>query len=246
MRLIFLFLFFSHCIFSQTKKDLNDFSFTLHEETVNKVLTAIGEISGTNDYEVMFIKGKYHWKIINPEIQIRPDSSHFVCDALVNVGPFKYKTNVKGDVKITYDKLKDKIVIKITRAIFELYTVILDKKFHITDIHLEDKFKEPFLFDGPKAYSTTMDVSLPDSAIKIIYIQPSDCDVQVRWQEVCATCEVAISDKPFKKSIATQKPKVAATYSDNGVPTGTVTKGVSTQTKTVISTESKTVTPQKK
>jgi hypothetical protein len=209
MRGIFLLFCLLSGFTSRSQRVLNDFSFTLHEETVNKVLAAIGEISGSNDYTVMFIKGKYHWKVVNPQIKIRPDSSQFVCDAVVNVGPFNYKTTVNGDVKISYNKLNDKIAIKITRAIFELYTVMFDKKIHIKDIHLEDYFKDPFLFDGPKSYGTSMDVSLSDSVKKKIYIQPSDCDVVIRWQEVAAACEVQVSDKPILSSSATIPSKTA-------------------------------------
>lgn len=245
MRLIFAFLFCASALLSQTKKNLNDFSFTLHEETVNKVLSAIGEVSGTNDYEVMFIKGKYKWTIVNPQIQIRPDSSQFICDALVNVGPFNYKTNVKGDVKITYDKPNDKISIKITRAIFELYTVILDKKIHIKDIHLEEHFKDPFLFDGPRSYGTSMDVSLPDSVTKKIYIQPSDCELNIKWQEVCAICEVVVSDKPVKP-LAVPTPKVTTAPTKTSTPAKPVNTGSTSPTKTVTPANTKSVTPQKK
>lgn len=79
---VFLFLFLSFSSFSQK---YNDVAMSLHEEAINKVFTAIGEIKGSNDYEVMFIKGKYHWKIINPKINLKPDSSDFTCDAQVEV-----------------------------------------------------------------------------------------------------------------------------------------------------------------
>lgn len=248
MRSIIILLLLSFSLFSQPNKSLNDFSFTLHEETVNKVFLAIGEISGTNDYEVMFVSGKYHWKVVNPQIQIRPDSSQFICDALVNVGPFNYKTNVKGDVKITYDKVKDKIEIKIVRAIFELYTMVLDKKVHIKDIHLEDNFKEPFMFDGPRSYGTSMDVSLPDSVVKKIYIQPSDCEVKIRWQEVYSVCEVIVSDKPLKYPLSTPTPKVSTTptLTSKGTSAKTATIGSSATTKSVTPAPTKTVAPQKK
>lgn len=245
MRLTFLFLFLASTLVSQTKKNLNDFSFTLHEETVNKVLAAIGQVSGTNDYEVMFIKGKYKWTILNPQINIRPDSSQFFCDALVNVGPFNYKTNVKGDVKITYEKPNDKIAIKITRAIFELYTVVLDKKFHISNIHLEDHFKEPFLFDGPRSFGTSMDVSLPDSVSKKIYVQPTECELNVKWQEVCAICEVVVSDKPIKPQ-AVPTPKITTTQATSITPVKSSSTVSTTPTKTVAPATTKSVTPQKK
>lgn len=241
MRIITLLLLFCTVLKAQNKNQLNDFSFTLHEDLVNKTLLAIGTVSSTNDYEVMLIKGKYHWKMANPKIQIRPDSSQFICDAFVDVGPFNYSTTVNGDVKIAYDKQNDKISIKITRAIFELYTVILDKKFHIKDIHLEEKFKDPFLFDGPKSYGTSVDVSLPDSAKKTIYIQPSDCKVEVRWQEVYAVCECLVSDKPFKLQVpnTTQKPVPG----NKPATESKVSATVQPQPKTP---DTKTVTPQKK
>jgi hypothetical protein len=241
MRFILLFLLFCNLIHSQTKTVLNDFSFTLHEDLVNKVLLAIGTVSSTNEYEVMFIKGKYHWKMANPKILIRPDSSFFTCDAFVDVGPINYSTTVNGDVKILYDKPKDKISIKITRAIFELYTVILDKKVHIKDIHLEEKFKDPFLFDGPKSYGTSVDVTLPDSAKKTIYIQPSECELNIKWREVCAICEVTVSDKPPKPLQPATPLKSSSTY--KATPESKVSATVQPKPKV---TETKTVTPQKK
>jgi hypothetical protein len=35
----------------------NDFAVSLHEESINKVFVAIGDIKGESDYEVMLIKG---------------------------------------------------------------------------------------------------------------------------------------------------------------------------------------------
>lgn len=186
---------------SAQKNVINDFSVSLHEETVNKVLTAVGDIHGTNNYEVMMIHGKYHWTIKNPRISIRPDSSFFNCDAIVNVGLIDYKTPVTGNVKIYYDELKDQISIKITRAVFELYTVFLGKKVHIKNIHLEDYFKDPFVFEGPRAMTTQMAFTLPDSTVKTIYVQPTICKMELKWKELSTACEVAASNAPFKPAI---------------------------------------------
>lgn len=193
--------------FSQT---YNDFSVVLHEEAINKVFAAIGEIRGTNDYEVMLIKGQYTWTVINPKINLKPDSSDFTCDAKVDVGPFNYKTKVLGNVKISYDNKKNEISIRITRAIFELYTVIFGKKVHIKDIHLEDHFKDPFVFEGPKTLATDMAFTMPDSTLKTIYVQPTDCVMKVEKQSIVTSCEVQASDKPFTKPIKLQPPIQAA------------------------------------
>jgi hypothetical protein len=203
-KLFFLF-FFGTITFktsSQTKKAIiNDFSVVLHEEAINKIIAAVGDIKGTNDYEVLLVKGKYHWTIQNPKINIRPDSSDFTCDALVNVGPFDYKTQVVGNVKITYNDEKNLIFIKISRAIFELYTIVFGKKIHIKDIHLEDYFKEPFAFEGPKTMATDMEFMMPDSTMKKIYVQPTSCKMELKWKEICTACEIIAADKPFKPTI---------------------------------------------
>ena len=207
---LFILLFFvlfalnTHC---QTQKNkINDFSVVLHEEAINKVIAAVGDIKGTNDYEVLLISGKYHWTIQNPKINIRPDSSDFTCDALVNVGPFDYKTQVIGNVKISYDNDKNLIFIKISRAIFELYTMVFNKKIHIKDIHLEDYFKEPFAFEGPKTMATDMSFMMPDSTLKKIYVQPTSCNMELRWKEICTSCEIIAADKPFKPALKLTPP----------------------------------------
>jgi hypothetical protein len=206
---ILLFLFFNISFYGQktaTIVPINDFAVSLHEEAVNKVIAAIGPIKGSSDYEVMLIKGKYHWTVLNPKINIRPDSSDFTCDALVTCGPIAYSTTVLGNVKITYDNAKDLINIKITRAIFELYTTIFGKKVHIKNIHLEDYFKEPFAFDGPRAMATDFEFMMPDSTMKKIYMQPTDCFMELKWKEICTACEIAAADKPFKPIIKVVPP----------------------------------------
>ncbi len=190
-----------------SKTPINDFSVVLHEETLNKVFTAIGDIKGSSDFEVMLIKGKYYWTVQKARIAIRPDSSQFYCDALVEVGSIKYKTPVKGDVKITYDQKKNEIAIKITRAIFELYTTIFGKKIHIKDIDIADNFKDPFIFEGPATMGTDFEFMMPDSTMKKIYMQPSTCTMEIQHKQIVTQCEVAVQDKPFKPATPAPTPK---------------------------------------
>lgn len=204
-KLIILFLI--HFSFDLLAQNPNDFAFVLSERAVNKVFGAIGEIKGKSDYEVLgIIKGYYHWKIINPKISFKPDSSDFTCDTKVEVGPFEYKSQVLGRVKIGYDNNTNLISIKITSAVFELYTVVLNKKIHIKDIHLEDYFKDPFLFEGPKSFATDMTFTMPDSTRKQIYIQPSNCVMKVVRQAIKTSCDIVTQDKPFKKEIKVSPP----------------------------------------
>ena len=197
--LFFCFIFVT--FLAQKKAPLiNDFSVSLHEETVNKVLAAMGDISGTSDFEVLLVKGTYIWTVKNPKINIRPDSSFFTCDALVKTGFFEYSSKVPGTVKINYDSDKNIIYIRITQAIFELYTVVFGKKIHIKDIHLEDRFKEPFAFEGPRTISTTMEFPMPDSTKKVINIKPTDCRMELKWKEICTACEIKAAEVPLNLS----------------------------------------------
>jgi hypothetical protein len=215
--ILFLLFIIGHCVYSQK---YNDFAVSLHEEAINKVFLAIGDIKGESDYEVMLIKGKYQWKVVNPKINLKPDSSDFTCDAKVEVGPFNYTSQVVGNVKVFYDSKKNEIQIKITRAIFELYTVIFEKKIHIKDIHLEEKFTEPFVFEGPRTLATDMEFMMPDSTMKKIYVQPSDCEMKVKLKEICTYCEIVASDKPFKQPPIKVNPPIQ--QADKPKPVNTV------------------------
>ena len=206
LRTLRLCMIFFVCAESSYAQKYNDFSVSLHEEAINKVFVAVGDISGTSDYEVMLIKGKYHWKILNPRINLKPDSSDFTCDAKVEVGPLHYSTKVVGNVKVYYDNKKNEISIKITRAIFELYTMIFEKKIHIKDIHLEEHFTEPFVFEGPRTLATDMEFTMPDSTKKKIYVQPTDCEMKVKLKEICTVCEIEASGKPLKPYVKLNPP----------------------------------------
>lgn len=182
------------------KKTSNDFSITINEESINKIITAIGSVTGSSKYDIYVTDINYKWTLENARIQVRPDSSQFICDVKVEAGILKYKTQVHGDVKISYDPVTNQIKIKIARAIFELYTQLFGKKIHIKDIDLADNFKEPFVFDGPKTMNTDFDFTMPDNSIKKIYVQPIDCIIELKWKEILVLFDIEACDVPFKTS----------------------------------------------
>jgi hypothetical protein len=196
MKKIIFLLLLTINVFGQDKIH-HDFAVVIHESTLNKILQTIDSVIGSNDYEVLFIKGKYFWTAKNFKISIRPDSSQFACDVKVVVGPFTHKTRVKGDVKISYNKATNQIQVKVARAIFELYTVVLGQKIHIRDIDLADNFKDPFNFEGPRSLATDLDFTMPDGTLKKIYMQPTSCDIELKWKEIAAIFELETCDVPF-------------------------------------------------
>ena len=180
------------------KKMPRDFSITIHEESINKIIAMIGPITGSNKYDIYVTDINYTWTIENPRIQVRPDSSQFVCDVKVEAGIIKYRTQVHGDVKITYDPATNQIRIKIARAIFELYTKLFSKKIHIKDIDLADNFKEPFVFEGPRTMNTDFDFTMPDNSIKKVYVQPINCAIELKWKEILVLFDIETCDVSFK------------------------------------------------
>lgn len=176
----------------------NDVKVVLHEETLNKIFVALGDISGINDYEVLLIKGKYKWTIQNPRIILKPVKSSFVCDAVVDVGSFDYKAPVIGDLSITYDPKTNQIQVKLIKAIFEIYTKVLGKKIHIKDINIADYLNEPFVFEGPQTLGTEMEFEMPDNTKRKVYMQPSLCSMIVIEKQIITTCEMAVDNKPIK------------------------------------------------
>jgi len=94
------------------------------------------------------------------------------------------------------DGIRDRDVTGVQTCALPIY--IFSKKVHIKDIDLAEYLTDPFIFEGPKTMATDFEFMMPDSTIKHIYIQPSTCEMEVRWKEIVTRCEVEVSDKPFK------------------------------------------------
>ena len=194
-RFILLFLI-CNALLAQ-KKTGNDFSVVIHEESINKIISAIGPINGSSTYDIYVTDIKYNWTVENARLQVRPDSSRFVCDVKAQAGILKYKTQVHGDVKISYDPVSNQIQVKIVRAVFELYTQLFGKKIHIKNIDLAENFAQPFIFEGPRSMNTSFDFKMTDGSIKKIYIQPSRCTIELKWKEILVLFDIDACDTPF-------------------------------------------------
>jgi hypothetical protein len=175
----------------------NDLKVLLHEESINKMFAAIGSISGSSDYEVLFFKGKYDWTMMNSKIVLKPGKGDFITDVRVEAGLINYTTQVVGNVDIWYDYKTNLINVKVTRAVFEIYTKIFGKKVHIKDIDLAEYFAEPLTFEGPMTLNTDMTFTMPDGKTKKIYCWPSKVDLKVLENFIEVSCRLEFSEKLF-------------------------------------------------
>lgn len=173
----------------------NDLKVILHEEMINKSLAALGNITGKEPYQVLFVQDTFKWTLINPKIFLHPGKSEFVTDVNVTAGPFSYSTPCTGDVLIWYDRTKNLINVKITRAIVGIYTKLFGVKQHIRDIDLASNFQEPFVFTGPAAMTSEMPMEMPDGSIKILEMTTTSCDLIIMEDVLMVPCEVEFKEK---------------------------------------------------
>lgn len=188
----------------------NDLTIQIHEETLNKMLSAVGDINGSNPYEVAFVKGVYHWTLIKPTIYLTTDSAKFRTDAKVEVGLFNYTDEVVGKVTINYIPKTNKIAIQVVDAPFEIYTTIFGKKIVLKKIQIANYFKTPFLFEGPMTMTSAMEFMMPDSSIKKLIATPSQCDIKIVPQLIMVSTELEFIPLPLPRLITpiADKPKM--------------------------------------
>ena len=173
----------------------NDLKVILHEEMINKSLAALGNITGKEPYKVLFVQDSFQWTLINPKIYLHPGKSEFVTDVNVTAGPFSYSTPCTGDVLIWYDRTKNLINVKITKAIVGIYTKMFGVKQHIKDIDLASHFEDPFVFTGPAATSSEMPMEMPDGSIKTLVMTTTSCDIIILEDQLMVPCEVEFKEK---------------------------------------------------
>jgi len=140
----------------------------IYEQTLNKLLQAIGEIKGQSEYKFWFKSGTYQWSLRDTKINLLHDSARFSTTALVETGISDYEDVVDGKMSVRYDQKTNKIMIQLLDAPFEVYIKFLGKKFRITTIQIADYFKEPMIFDGPANTGTDISMTMPDGSIRRI------------------------------------------------------------------------------
>lgn len=158
------------------------------------MVNAIGTITGSSEYKVAFISGTYTWTLLTPRIELIKDSARFITDVNVQAGPFDYTTTVPGKAHIAYDMATNKINIRITDAVFGVYTKIFGKKIHLKDIQLADYFTTPFQFEGPMSLEAPFDFELPDKSVKKIVAKPANCILQIHPQQIVLNAQLVFLD----------------------------------------------------
>ncbi len=153
-------------LFSAGATFAQDAQMTLHENTFNKFLKAVGQISGGGRFKKAFIKTDYTWKIKNARIDLEPNKATFYADADIKVKGITFTEKVTGSVDVSFNPVSNVISVKVRDAKFDV--VIFGAK--VATIDLAKYYKPKFEFPGPQPLQKTVLVDLPDGSKKRINI----------------------------------------------------------------------------
>ena len=190
-------LFVIQGIISQNK----DLAVIIHENAMNNMFKAIGEINGTSSYSFMFIEGAYDWTLVNPQIRLHPNKANFITDVKVQIGSYSYMAKVTGNVEVCYEPSTNIIYVEITEALFPLNIMFFGKIRHLWDVDLKKYFETPFTFEGPLTMGTEIVFDMPDNTQKKIYSYPKNCGVKVVEKEIIVTAEMDFISRENKQTI---------------------------------------------
>ena len=132
-------------------------SLTLHENLINDFFSNMGAIEGKGETSL----GSYNWKLIEPRIDIEPDTILFSSRVRLSVGEFKTYEEVRGWVSAVYDQSINKVVLQIEEAEVVLDIDIWGKNFVITELDIAHYFDTPFKLDGPQPMSDHIEFTVP-------------------------------------------------------------------------------------
>jgi hypothetical protein len=198
MRIFFLFLIVLSCLVPASYAQPADAAVIINQSTLNGFFGAIGPISGKGQYNVIGMQGQYTWTLRNARIELRPNQAKFIADADIHAGPISYSSGASGNVEVLYHPESNRISVKVLQAIFEVYFKIFGKKIHITDIDAAKFYKPEFEFAGPQPIQASVDVALPDSTKKTIFIKPYGQNLVIEQERIVVASKLRFSDHPIE------------------------------------------------
>ena len=179
---VILFFLFTTVAFSQTPQ----MSTVIQDSAINAFLQAIGPVSGTGQYQ----SNPYTWDVTNPRLVLQPGKGVFVADVQLKSGIFNYGTQAKGDVDIQYSPSRNQIIVRVTKATFEVAVTLFGNKIHISDVDITKYYKQDFLFPGPQMPTSKVQISLPNGKKKTLLISLTNTKMSILESQVLLTSDL--------------------------------------------------------
>jgi hypothetical protein len=173
--MLFLFVLITSNIYSQDP----DLVVKINESTVNKMIYAIGPVSDSGSQHVVLCNIHYKWNLLDARIAFEPGKARFGANVNIVAGGIEYNDFVEGEIKIDYKADTNKLFLTLQKAEFDIYTRILGSKFVLGTVDLARWYKEPFVFDGPLAYQSSMDFEMPNGTTRKLNTKIKQCKIDV-------------------------------------------------------------------
>jgi hypothetical protein len=189
----FLVSLFIFVVLSFSAKSQTDLKVTISENSINKIFTAIGTISGEGEYKIVQTK-KFNWILTDTRIDLIQDSAIFITNAEVKTHLGTYKDEIHGKVSITYDSKTNLISIRVVDAIFEIVLPIGKTRLVLKRIQLADYFITPIQFEGPANISNDMTFQMPNGEIKKLFAKPTNLKMRVIDNAIVVSTDISFSN----------------------------------------------------
>ena len=185
----------------------NDAVLTVHEETLNKVLDALGEVQGKNSFSAFWINHEFTWTLSRANIHLLTDSARFEADVLVETAFDAYTDHVVGRLAVGYDEKANKISIKLVDAVFRVRMGFFGKEITVRKVQLADYLPNPILFDGPSNLSTNVPIRMPDGSQRVLLLKPQSISLRILPAQIVVSSELSVQPQTAPQ---TQSPKMPA------------------------------------
>ncbi|MGE4169960.1 MAG: hypothetical protein AB7F28_04495 [Candidatus Margulisiibacteriota bacterium] len=181
--------------------DEPDASVVVYESTLNKLMAAIGAVHGEGKFSQAVMNLAYTWDVTNPRVELLQDRALFKADAVVKVGGLAYPSRVEGEMAVAYLEETNRITVKLSKAIVGVYTELFGNKVHIADVDIARFYRPEFEFPGPQTLQTTIKLSVPGNASKLIAVKSLNKSLKIEPKKISVLTHFEFSEKlPEKPS----------------------------------------------
>lgn len=177
------------------KAQAGDVSVVIQESLLNKLLSAVGEVTGTGSINLPFYKGEYSWRANQPRIVIFPEKVEFSANVQVKVGFFRYSPKVEGVVNIEYATSTNRLIVEVKSAKFEIYLKLLGRRVPITEIDLARFYKQKMEFSGPEPIDEEIEIEMPDGRKKTLSAQVETYSLNLEKGAIRVTSTLSFQEK---------------------------------------------------
>ena len=171
-----------------------DLSIQIHQSSINKVLSHIEPI---RKKEVINFNKKQldiEWELSNPKIKINENEATYEINAVIDFKIIKDHITAIGNVDINYDKNRNKLLIQITDATFDLSSQLFNSKIPLKKIDFSNFFETKYEFNIPEIPTSNISLNINNKK-KTLQISTSEPTIELLPEIIQLNYQTVITEK---------------------------------------------------